>query len=86
MRHRLDVRDLSHHSSEHAEETAADERTGTMDRHEMRTLIERHLKAEGAGDVEGAVAVYAEDVVHDAVGFPDHLGSARTRLGSSTGS
>ena len=41
-----------------------------MDRHEMRTLIERHLKAEGAGDVEGAVAVYAEDVVHDAVGFP----------------
>jgi steroid delta-isomerase-like uncharacterized protein len=41
-----------------------------MDRHEMRTLIERHLKAEGAGDVEGAVAVYTEDVVHDAVGFP----------------
>src|SRR5215218_9943455 len=36
----------------------------------MRALIDRHLKAEGAGDVEGAVAVYTDDVVHDAVGFP----------------
>jgi steroid delta-isomerase-like uncharacterized protein len=46
-----------------------------MDQQEMITLVERHLKAEGAGDVEGAVAVYTEDVVHDAVGFP---GSPRT--------
>lgn len=46
-----------------------------MDRHEMTTLVERHLKAEGAGDVDGAVAVYTDDVVHDAVGFP---GSPRT--------
>ena len=41
-----------------------------MDVTEMRALVERHLKAEGAGDVDGAVAVYADDVVHDAVGFP----------------
>ncbi|MDP9441058.1 MAG: nuclear transport factor 2 family protein [Actinomycetota bacterium] len=36
----------------------------------MRAIVERHLKAEGAGDVEGAVAVYTDDVIHDAVGFP----------------
>ena len=46
-----------------------------MDQQEMITIVERHLKAEGAGDVEGAVAVYTDDVVHDAVGFP---GSPRT--------
>ena len=36
----------------------------------MAAVAERHLKAEGAGDVEGAIAVYTDDVVHDAVGFP----------------
>jgi steroid delta-isomerase-like uncharacterized protein len=41
-----------------------------MDVTEMRELVGRHLKAEGAGDVDGAVAVYTDDVVHDAVGFP----------------
>jgi steroid delta-isomerase-like uncharacterized protein len=41
-----------------------------MDLIQMRALVDRHLKAEGAGDVEGAVAVYTDDVVHDAVGFP----------------
>lgn len=41
-----------------------------MDHTEMLTLVERHLKAEGAGDVEGAVAVYTDDIVHDVVGFP----------------
>jgi steroid delta-isomerase-like uncharacterized protein len=46
-----------------------------MDQHEMVALVEQHLKAEGAGDVEGSVAVYTDDVVHDAVGFP---GSPRT--------
>lgn len=46
-----------------------------MDRQEMIALVEEHLKAEGAGDVEGAVAVYTDDIVHDAVGFP---GSPRT--------
>jgi steroid delta-isomerase-like uncharacterized protein len=33
-------------------------------------LVQRHLKAEGAGDVDGAVAVYTDDVEHDVVGFP----------------
>ena len=46
-----------------------------MEQPEMIALIERHLKAEGAGDIEGAVAVYTDDVEHDAVGFP---GSPRT--------
>jgi steroid delta-isomerase-like uncharacterized protein len=42
---------------------------------EMIELVEQHLKAEGEGDVDAAVAVYTDDVVHDAVGFP---GSPRT--------
>lgn len=46
-----------------------------MDQHEMIALVERHLKAEGAGDVEAAVAVYTDDVIHDEVGFP---GTPRT--------
>jgi steroid delta-isomerase-like uncharacterized protein len=41
-----------------------------MDREQMVTLVERHLKAEGSGDVEGAVAVYTDDVEHDVVGWP----------------
>lgn len=57
-----------------------------MDRHEMRILIQRHLEAERAGDVEGAAAVYTDDIVHDAVGSPGRLGSAKTQLASSTGS
>ena len=48
-----------------------------MEQHEMIALVERHLKAEGAGDVEGAVAVYTDDIVHDEVGFP---GTPRTGL------
>ena len=36
----------------------------------MKALVERHLKAEGAGDIEGAVSVYTDDVEHDPVGFP----------------
>lgn len=46
-----------------------------MEQHEMVALVELHLKAEGAGDVEGAAAVYTDDVVHDAVGM---AGSPRT--------
>lgn len=46
-----------------------------MEQQEMIALIQRHLTAEGAGDIEGTVAVYTDDVVHDAVGFP---GSPRT--------
>jgi steroid delta-isomerase-like uncharacterized protein len=41
-----------------------------MQQDEMIAIVERHLKAEGAGDVDGAVAVYTDDIVHDAVGFP----------------
>lgn len=46
-----------------------------MERSEMIALVERHLKAEGTGDIDGAVAVYTDDIVHDAVGFP---GTPRT--------
>jgi steroid delta-isomerase-like uncharacterized protein len=37
---------------------------------EKLALIHKHLDAEGAGDVEAACSVYAEDVEHDVVGFP----------------
>jgi steroid delta-isomerase-like uncharacterized protein len=33
-------------------------------------LVARHIRAEGAGDVAGAVSVYTDDVEHDVVGFP----------------
>ena len=46
-----------------------------MDQQQMIALVEQHLKAEGAGDAEGAVEVYSDEIVHDAVGFP---GSPRT--------
>ncbi len=39
----------------------------------MKELIERHLAAEAAGDVAGAIAVYTDDVVHDVVGAPTGL-------------
>jgi ketosteroid isomerase-like protein len=41
-----------------------------MDRAEMDRLIEAHIAAESAGDVNGAVAMYTDDVVHDVVGMP----------------
>jgi steroid delta-isomerase-like uncharacterized protein len=37
---------------------------------EMDRLIEEHLKAEFAGNPEGCVAMYTDDVVHDVVGWP----------------
>ena len=37
---------------------------------DMQKLIARHLQAEMAGDAEGAVSVYTDDVVHDVVGWP----------------
>src|SRR5437879_11323753 len=46
-----------------------------MQQSKMIATVERHLKAEGTGEVDGAVAVYTDDVVHDAIGFP---GSPRT--------
>jgi steroid delta-isomerase-like uncharacterized protein len=37
---------------------------------QMDELIERHLAAEAAGDVDGAVSVYTDDVEHDVIGWP----------------
>lgn len=42
-----------------------------MTREQMDQLIEAHLTAEDAGDVEAALAVYTDDVEHDVVGTPD---------------
>jgi steroid delta-isomerase-like uncharacterized protein len=41
-----------------------------MDMERMTALVEQHLKAEDAGDVDAAVAVYTDDVEHDVVGWP----------------
>lgn len=41
-----------------------------MDNAEMQSLVDRHIRAEGLGDVDGAVAVYTDDIEHDVVGFP----------------
>lgn len=41
-----------------------------MNTQEKMALIHKHLDAEGAGDIETACSVYAENVEHDAVGFP----------------
>ena len=37
---------------------------------EMDRLIDEHIAAENAGDIEGCVAMYTDDVVHDVVGAP----------------
>ena len=37
---------------------------------EMNKLIEQHIAAETAGDTDGAVAMYTDDVIHDVVGAP----------------
>ena len=37
---------------------------------EMEALIDAHMRAEGTGDPDGAVANYTEDIEHDVVGFP----------------
>src|SRR5689334_12910497 len=41
-----------------------------LHRDAMLALVNQHLGAEGAGDVEGACAVYTDDIEHDVVGFP----------------
>jgi steroid delta-isomerase-like uncharacterized protein len=41
-----------------------------MEAAEMQDLVDRHLQAEKAGDPDGCVAMYTDDVVHDAVGWP----------------
>lgn len=38
---------------------------------QMRALVDRHMSAEGHGDIDGAVAVYTDDIEHDVVGFPN---------------
>lgn len=42
-----------------------------MDESLMRALIDRHIDAEGRGDIDGALSVYTDDVEHDVVGFPE---------------
>jgi steroid delta-isomerase-like uncharacterized protein len=46
------------------------EQRTTMTPAEMDQLIEQHIAAETAGDTDGAVAVYTDDVIHDVVGSP----------------
>jgi len=41
-----------------------------VDATEMQAIVSAHLKAEGLGDIDGTVAVYTDDIEHDAVGFP----------------
>ena len=41
-----------------------------MQQDEMNRLIEQHIAAETAGDTDGAVAMYTDDVIHDVVGSP----------------
>jgi steroid delta-isomerase-like uncharacterized protein len=41
-----------------------------MTKDEMNALIDAHLAAEGAGDTDGCVAMYTDDIVHDVVGNP----------------
>jgi steroid delta-isomerase-like uncharacterized protein len=36
----------------------------------MSELVQRHLDAEAAGDIDAAIAVYTADVQHDVVGWP----------------
>jgi steroid delta-isomerase-like uncharacterized protein len=42
-----------------------------MDSSQMQGLVDIHMTAENHGDIDAAVAVYTEDVVHDVVGFPN---------------
>jgi steroid delta-isomerase-like uncharacterized protein len=41
-----------------------------MDESQMQALVDSHMRAEGQGDIDGAVAVYTDDIEHDVVGFP----------------
>jgi len=42
----------------------------TVNHSEMQQLVSRHIRAEGAGDVDTAISVYTDDVQHDVVGYP----------------
>lgn len=41
-----------------------------MTREEMNKLIDEHIAAECAGDLDGTTAVYTDDIEHDMVGAP----------------
>lgn len=41
-----------------------------MRQDEMRVLIDKHVSAEDAGDLDAAVSVYTDDIEHDVVGAP----------------
>lgn len=43
----------------------------------MQDLVSQHLRAEGSGDVDGAIAVYTDDIEHDVVGFPGSPSSGK---------
>jgi hypothetical protein len=65
------VRESSHNNTTDAFQSIARigaKGAGQTGQDEMIAIVERLLKAEGAGDVDGAVAVDTDDVVHDAVG------------------
>jgi len=40
-----------------------------MDSSQMQGLVDSHMRAENQGDIDGAVAVYTDDVAHDVIGF-----------------
>jgi steroid delta-isomerase-like uncharacterized protein len=42
-----------------------------MDDSLMQALVDGHLRAEGQGDIDGALAVCTDDIEHDVVGFPN---------------
>jgi hypothetical protein len=57
-----------------------------MHQSEVIATVERRPKAERAGDAEGAVACYTDDIVHDAVGFPGSPARGRRARGTSPAS
>jgi uncharacterized protein len=44
--------------------------TNSMSRAEIDKLVEAHFRSEADGDVEGTLATFTDDVVHDVVGDP----------------
>jgi steroid delta-isomerase-like uncharacterized protein len=42
-----------------------------MDDSLMQALVDGNMRAEGHGDIDGALAVYTDDIEHDVVGFPN---------------
>jgi steroid delta-isomerase-like uncharacterized protein len=57
--------------------------TGTaVDALAMEALVQSHLRSEGRGDIDGALAVYTDDIEHDVVGFPESGGPSRGKAGA----